>query len=354
MQALDVFSGIGGFSVALRGAFRTVGYCEIDEPCRAVLQRNIRRGRLERAAIHDDVRTLRSADVHERVDLVTAGFPCQDISTLNRKRTGLQGARSGLFYDLMEWVKQRRDVRYVLLENSPDIRTNGLDAVLACLRDCGFTHIAYGYFTAAELGAPHVRKRWYCLAARSAAAAARLPALPERPAFDWADARPQKRRLVPRTAETHKANIGRCAMLGNSVVPDVVAHAYRTLRSALVTTVAPGRAPRDVSITVVRPSGTVTFARPVAKWPDVPVTMADGKGTTFTRGHWMTPVRKNWEQYRVLTPRACWLLPNQIFYSTTTTEADPNVPIHMRSWHYDINPRFVEYLMGYSADWTKA
>ncbi len=354
MQAFDAFSGIGGFSVALRGAFRTVGYCEIDESCRNVLQRNIRRGRLDGATIHADVRTLRPAYVPERVDLVTAGFPCQDISTLNRKRTGLQGARSGLFYDLMAWVKQRRDVRYVLLENSPDIRTNGLDAVLACLRDCGFAHIAYGYFTAAELGAPHVRRRWYCLAARSAAAASRLPPLPERPPFDWADARPQKRRLVPRTAETHKTNFGRCAMLGNSVVPDVVAHAYRTMRTAMGVTTAPGRTGSgEVSstVTVVRPSGTVTVPRTVAKWPDMPVTMSDGKGTMYTQNHWMTPVHSKWYQYTVLTARSCWLLSNQIYYSTTTVT--PNVPIHMRSKYYDINPRFVEYLMGYTVDWTK-
>jgi DNA (cytosine-5)-methyltransferase 1 len=352
MHAFDAFSGIGGFSVALRGAFSTVGYCEIDDSCRSVLQRNIQRGRLDRAAIHDDVQTLRPVDVPERVDLVTAGFPCQDISLLNRQRTGLQGARSGLFYDLMAWVKQRKDVRYLLLENSPDIRLRGLDAVLACLRECGFYHIAYGYFTAAELGAPHVRRRWYCLAARSAAAAARLPALPERSPYDWADARPQQRRLVRRTAETHRANIGRCAMLGNSVVPDVVAHAYRTLRSALVMSAAHRRSSSiDVfsTVTLGRPSGSVTFARPVAKWPNVPVTMADGKGTTYTRQYWMTPAHVKWEQYRVLSQRSTWLLSNQ---STTTTDADPNVPIHMR--YYDINPRFVEYLMGYRTDWTKA
>lgn len=95
------------------------------------------------------------------------------------------------------------------------------------------------------------------------------------------------------------------------------------------------------------------LARPVTKWPYAPVTMANGNGTIYVQQYWMTPVESNWRQYRVLTPRSCWLLSNQIYYSTTTREADPTVPIHMRSHHYDINPHFIEYLMGYQMDWTK-
>jgi hypothetical protein len=97
LRVLDLFSGIGGFSLGLErtGGFETVAFCEIDPFCRRVLAKhwpNVRQ--------YEDVRTL-TADALFRdgitVDVITGGFPCQDISIAG-KGAGINGSRSGLWH----------------------------------------------------------------------------------------------------------------------------------------------------------------------------------------------------------------------------------------------------------------
>jgi DNA (cytosine-5)-methyltransferase 1 len=105
IPTLDLFSGIGGFSLALRGATRTVAYCDISPKSRAVLAAQAASRALDRAPILDDVTTLtaaslRTAGVRERVRLITGGFPCQDISAMNPNGDGIRGTRSGLISEI--------------------------------------------------------------------------------------------------------------------------------------------------------------------------------------------------------------------------------------------------------------
>lgn len=160
MNGLDLFSGIGGISLALEPWVRTVAYCENDRYAQAVLLSRMRDGRLPVAPIWDDVRTLKGNMLPE-IDIIFGGFPCQDISVAGHG-IGLGGSRSGLFWEIHRLVKELRP-RFIFLENVPAIRTRGLNAVAQALTelryDCRWTIVS-----AAEVGACHLRKRWFMLA----------------------------------------------------------------------------------------------------------------------------------------------------------------------------------------------
>jgi DNA (cytosine-5)-methyltransferase 1 len=102
-----------------------------------------------------------ASSLRGRVDIVCGGFPCQDIS-LAGKGGGLEGARSGLFYELMRVVREVGP-RLVFLENTPGIRRRGLGAVLGELAACGFDAEWHGV-EASDAGAPHRRFRVFILA----------------------------------------------------------------------------------------------------------------------------------------------------------------------------------------------
>lgn len=164
LNGLDLFSGIGGISLALRPWVRTICYVEIERYCQAVLASRMGEGCLDVAPIWDDVRSLDGKSWRGVVDIIAGGFPCQDISTAGRG-AGLEGERSGLFFEIIRLASEIRP-RFIFLENVPAIIVDGRggwDAVgeLAALRyDC-----RWGLLSAADVGAAHERDRWWCLAA---------------------------------------------------------------------------------------------------------------------------------------------------------------------------------------------
>src|SRR5690606_10421534 len=127
LRGLDLFSGIGGLTLALAPWVRPVAYCENDRYATAVLLSRMRTGDLPCAPIWDDVRTLRG-DMLPSVDIIYGGFPCQDISCAGRG-AGLAGGRSGLFFEIARLARELRP-RFVFLENVPAITTRGLGDVL--------------------------------------------------------------------------------------------------------------------------------------------------------------------------------------------------------------------------------
>lgn len=126
---MSLFAGVlaGGFDLALqRCGVKVVAAVEIDPDCRGVLSRHF-----PETTLFDDVRTvtgddLRAAGFVPDRGLVTAGFPCQDLSIAGR-RAGLGGARSGLFWEIMR-LADELSPRWLLLENVPGL----LSAVCAC------------------------------------------------------------------------------------------------------------------------------------------------------------------------------------------------------------------------------
>lgn len=167
LNGLDLFSGIGGITLALKSWVRPVVYCETDRYAQSVLLSRMSDGDLPRAPIWDDVRTLSKETLGECVDIdiIYGGFPCQDISSAGNGRGMEAGSRSGLFSEIIRLTEEIRPT-FLFLENVPAIRTRGLARVL-----CELTAIRYDcrwcVVSAAELGAPHLRKRWFLLAANS-------------------------------------------------------------------------------------------------------------------------------------------------------------------------------------------
>ena len=160
LNGLDLFSGIGGLSVALADWVRPIAYCEIDRYAQGVLLSRMSDGSIPTAPIWDNVESLSSKYLPE-IDIIAGGFPCQDISCAGNG-VGLGGERSGLYWELYRLIKETR-APWVFLENVPAIRTRGLLTVVRSLTDLGYD-CRWTCVSAAEVGAPHLRKRWFLLA----------------------------------------------------------------------------------------------------------------------------------------------------------------------------------------------
>jgi DNA (cytosine-5)-methyltransferase 1 len=98
------------------------------------------------------------------VDIITAGFPCQDISNAG-KRVGIEGSRSGIWANVYGAVRVLRP-KLLFLENVSAIRSRGIDRVLGDLAACGYD-AEWTCYRASAAGAPHHRDRWFCVAAPS-------------------------------------------------------------------------------------------------------------------------------------------------------------------------------------------
>lgn len=156
MRVLDLFSGIGGFSLGLeRAGMRTVAFCEIEPYCRSILRRH-----WPGVPIFEDVCTLDPSGLGQ-IDLICGGFPCQDISVAGKGK-GLEGERSGLWFEMLRLVHQCRP-NWVLIENVPRLRTLGADRVLSDLEEGGYTARPL-VVEAQHTGARHKRARVWIVA----------------------------------------------------------------------------------------------------------------------------------------------------------------------------------------------
>ena len=157
LSTLDLFSGIGGFTLGFdrAGGFRTVAFCEADRECQGVL-----RARWPNVPIHGDVRSLTAADL-PRIDAITGGFPCQDLSTAGQRR-GLAAPRSGLWRDYARLIGECRP-RWVLIENVAGLLSLGIEQVLGDLAALGYD-AEWHAIPAAYVGTPHIRDRIWILA----------------------------------------------------------------------------------------------------------------------------------------------------------------------------------------------
>lgn len=162
LYGLDLFSGIGGNTLGLRDWVKTIAYCEKDRHAQSVLLSRMQDGLIEHAPIWaDSITTLKSEHFDVPIDIIIAGFPCQDISVAG-KGAGLAGERSGLFFEIMRLAKEIKPA-FIFLENVPAIRTRGLDTVIQELTEAGYDS-RWCMLSAADVGAKHKRERWFLLA----------------------------------------------------------------------------------------------------------------------------------------------------------------------------------------------
>lgn len=166
MNELSLFTGAGGglLGTKLLG-WRPVGYVEWEPYCQAIIAQRIRDGFLEEAPIFGDIREfVKSGAAREYrgfADVVTGGFPCQDVSVAGAG-AGLDGERSGLWTEFARVVCEVRP-RHVLVENSPMLTARGLGRVLGDLASLGYD-ARWMCLSAAECGAPHIRDRIWIVA----------------------------------------------------------------------------------------------------------------------------------------------------------------------------------------------
>lgn len=162
MRELALFSGAGGGILGgLLLGWRTVCAVEIDPYARSVLLARQNDGTLAPFPIWDDIRTFDGVAWRGAVDVVSGGFPCQDISAAGTG-AGLDGERSGLWVEMARIIREVRP-RFAFVENSPMLTSRGLGTVLGDLAAMGFD-ARWGVLGADDCGAPHRRKRIWIMA----------------------------------------------------------------------------------------------------------------------------------------------------------------------------------------------
>jgi len=162
MNELALFAGAGGGILAgeLLG-WRCICAVEFEPYCAAVLAQRQNDGVFPACPIWDDVRTFDGRPWRGRVDVVSGGFPCQDISAAG-KGAGISGERSGLWAEFARIIGEVRP-RFAFVENSPALTSRGLDRVLGDLAALGYD-AEWGVLGAADVGAPHQRDRIWIVA----------------------------------------------------------------------------------------------------------------------------------------------------------------------------------------------
>jgi DNA (cytosine-5)-methyltransferase 1 len=162
MRELSLFSGAGGGILGgkLLG-WQTVCAVEIDEYCQRVLMQRQDDGIIEAFPIWPDIKTFDGYQWVGCVDIITGGFPCQDISVAGRGK-GIEGNKSGLWVEMARIIREIRP-RFAFVENSPMLTSRGLGTVLGDLAEMGFD-ARWGVFSACAIGAPHTRERMFILA----------------------------------------------------------------------------------------------------------------------------------------------------------------------------------------------
>ena len=188
LHTIELFAGVGMLGEGLRAGLgylgiqtRTVCYVEREAYAAAVLAARIQEGSLGAAPIWSDVATFNARRWAGVVDCVVAGFPCQDLS-LAGQRAGLDGARSGLFFEVLR-IARDCGAEWLFLENVAGIATATATAVdeaegaleeraaarvVGELADLGWDS-EWITISASDVGASHGRSRWFCLAWRNVA-----------------------------------------------------------------------------------------------------------------------------------------------------------------------------------------
>lgn len=162
LKVLDLFSGIGGFSLGLErtGGFETVAFCEIDPFCQKVLKKH-----WPDTPIYEDVRNLE----HDgSIDVITGGFPCQDISTAGKLAGLKEGTRSGLWSEIARLTSKLRP-SYVIVENVSNLligpaeqRGGWFSRILGDLASIGYD-AEWDCIQPGHIGIPSIRDRvWLC------------------------------------------------------------------------------------------------------------------------------------------------------------------------------------------------
>ena len=306
MRHMDLFSGIGGMSLALRGISVPILYCDKCPDAQRVLQLRMHEGQLPQAPIYDDVRKLKP----HRVDLITAGFPCTGFTNVGLM-AGFAHPESALFYSLVK-VCASSLPSLVFMENTPSIaHQENLKMVTSHFKRIGYK-LRSCIIPVYAVGIPQIRNRWFAIAWRHDEFLQALTARMHK-VRTWA------KQTAPSTTVKQESNdpLIRFRLLKNAVVPAAATLALRVLLTS-----------RDVLYVPVIPK------------PDLHLVLRQGR-RTFKKAMWPTLFGNYCRTpAKVLTERASTNISSAIFYEE-------------RSKLGFVNLSFLEWLMGFPLGWTE-
>ena len=241
LKVLDLFAGAGGFTIAgeLAGGYETVAFCEIDKYAQKVLRKN-----WPAVPIFDDVTKLKGSDIGP-IDVITGGFPCQDVSIAGPKTGTVLGERSSLYGEILR-IATETGRPYIIMENVGHLVSGGngywFAAVMHGLAEIGY-YAEWHVLPASYIGACHRRERVWIIAypcEKQQKWDKQEPIFSQRNLqgqFGRGFARWSKRSDIPEP-RGFRANDGfpnrshRTALMGNAIVPQVAAYFMRALREA--------------------------------------------------------------------------------------------------------------------------
>ena len=158
MPILELCAGYGGLGIAVEALTgdTVVAVAESDPAASTVLAE-----RFPGVPNHGDMRLIDWYQFVGEINIVSAGFPCQNISNAGR-REGIKGDRSSVWFDVAEAIRVIRP-RYAFLENVAGLRSRGLGPVLTSLHEIGYD-AKWTMLRASDIGSCHHRERWFCIA----------------------------------------------------------------------------------------------------------------------------------------------------------------------------------------------
>lgn len=229
LKMLDLFSGIGGFSLAASwtGGIETVAFCEIEPYCQKVLKKH-----WPDVPIFPDIKELRGEDIGQ-VDIICGGFPCQPFSCIGQQK-GKQDDRY-LWPEMLRVIQEIRPT-WVVGENVTNFVSMGLDNALSDLESAGYETAAF-IISAIGIGAKHPRERIWIIGnsnCQPSEQTCKPPLSVSSKREARRDNRAINRPIIPRTywekdtseflrvADGLSSDVDRRRGLGNSIVPQVV------------------------------------------------------------------------------------------------------------------------------------
>jgi DNA (cytosine-5)-methyltransferase 1 len=351
MRHADLFAGMGGMTLALEGVSEPALYCEIDEHAKAHLRHEMDNGRLPAAPIVGDVRDTAAFRQFAPVDIVCAGFPCVGFSAVGSKG-GLADERSGLFHAAVSTCVALR-AGHLFLENVPEVLNHPDDfkAICRAAADAGLTRIRWTVVSAADVGAPHLRRRWFCLCSKPGGACIDMSGA--EPLGDWSG------RCPPPVTADEPRNDALIQMLGNSLVPQAARAALAfLLQDAPCRPSVARKSPKHGAYLggVILETSAPCFPRPADyKIKLDPLHYSDGtlsrrssakvkspelKGAV-TRARWPTPRAGPPSHSHILTDRATWDLSSAARFCSEMA----GTPMPRTDSTHRLSPAFVMFLM---------
>ena len=350
MHHIDLFSGIGGFALALHGVSKPCLYCDIDPYVKSVLSKNMEKGLLPRAPLVSDIRdiTLHSIPSTCKPKLICSSFPCVGFSSFGHKR-GFDEPQTKLFYEMLR-VVDVFGTPMVFLENVAKILVKGMDTVVHEFARRQY-ELRWVVVPAHAVGLPHNRERWFCLCIKQGYRPPR--ALLEISNVQFKMPTDVPARLV---AQRGLHDLKALHALGNALVPGCARLAFVLLITSKPHTEKPvvkGKWPKCGLYSNMH----VVISNECPKYvkPDIGLQLVGRKAPAVISPKRRLPMLSSVRQCLWSTPRASSLWPSRILTRRTARDLatqlsfEKHTPAKLRNGY--VNVKWVERLMGFPQGW---